>query len=131
MIRYRVIMNFADTTPDLLFHIALADDWEACGRFGEYDVATKGVPFDALGRIHLSEWEQLPQVVAAKYAAIREPLLLIALSTAALASEGDEFELSPTPGLLRELAMDSPAIIAVLPFEGDGDLPSRPVVAMH
>jgi uncharacterized protein (DUF952 family) len=67
-----------------IMHVALADDWEGCLRFGEYDVATLVTPFDDTGYIHAATAAQLPAVLDGPYAHVKMPLLLIVLDEQAL-----------------------------------------------
>lgn len=117
-------METHTTLPALLFHVAFADDWEACARFGEYGVATRGVPFDEVGAVLLCEYSDLSTVLQAHYRDVSEPLLLIAVSTRALADEGIECTLSPTPRALAELPMDSEVIAGTYALGSAHELPA-------
>lgn len=126
MTRYRVIMESVTSTPALLFHVAFADDWEACSRFGEYSVATRGVPFDEVGAIYVCEYADIHSVLKSRYSDASEPLLLASISTAALISEGIDFTLSPDPRILEELPMTDGVIAATFPIGEDLVLPNEP-----
>ncbi|MFC4223321.1 DUF952 domain-containing protein [Lysinibacter cavernae] len=106
-----------------LLHVAIADDWEACARFSEYDVATKGVPFDETGYIEACTLEQLPAVLGSKYLNVREPLLLVVIDEQALADERIDVTFDPAPRIHGVLPMESPIIVATLPLEADGPIP--------
>ncbi|WP_053386085.1 DUF952 domain-containing protein [Leucobacter japonicus] len=77
---------------DLIHHIAIADDWEMSRGFGEYEVATRGTHLDDAGFIHAATAEQVPQVLAARYADLSLPLLDIAIRLDALAAAGIDVE---------------------------------------
>lgn len=118
-------MEPAASTPTLLFHVAFADDWEACARFGEYSVATRGVPFDEVGAIYACEYSDIDSVLKRRYADASEPLLLVAISTAALVSEGINFTISPGPRILEELPMTDGVIAATFPVGEGHTFPSE------
>jgi glutathione S-transferase len=60
-----------------LFHIALAGDWRAAQRVGEYRVSTRGRSLDDVGFIHASYARQVGFVANAYYAGVDDLLLLV------------------------------------------------------
>ncbi|OQM77950.1 DUF952 domain-containing protein [Rhodococcus sp. 66b] len=86
-----------------IVHVALADDWEGCRRFGEYDVATVATSFDDIGYIHASTRTHLPAVLERPYGQVKLPLLLIVLDEQSLAAAGIDTAGAPTgaPSSLR------------------------------
>jgi uncharacterized protein (DUF952 family) len=70
------------------FHIALASDWDAATRAGEYRVSTLGRSLDEVGFIHAStSREQVLGVAAAFYADVTEPLVLLTIDVDSVGSE--------------------------------------------
>src|SRR3954471_7319265 len=68
----------------MLYHLALAADWEQARRDGEYRVSTLGTSLDQEGFIHPSWSHQVAGVAARFYAAVTEPLVLLEIDEAAL-----------------------------------------------
>lgn len=106
-----------------IMHVALADDWEGCLRFGEYDVATLVTPFDDIGYIHAATAAQLPAVLARPYAHVRMPLLLIVLDEQALTDAGIDVTWPPTdsgdraPRITSPFPMEAPIVITTIALE--------------
>lgn len=69
-------------------HIAIADDWNMSRGFGEYEVATRGVPLDAVGYIRAVAPAAVSTVVTEGFGDLSLPLLRIDLSVTALAAAG-------------------------------------------
>lgn len=112
-----------------LLHVAFSDDWEACERFGEYDVATRSTLFDDTGYLHATTAEGLPTVLRDVYGDASEPLVLAVIDEAALAAEGItvrwEAGAGPdgtaAPRIEGTLQMDRVTVPVVLPVRRDAD----------
>jgi uncharacterized protein (DUF952 family) len=64
----------------MIFHLALASDWAAAQRTGEYRVSTLGRTLEQEGFIHASaDLGQAARVAARFYRDVREPLLLLTI----------------------------------------------------
>lgn len=61
-----------------VLHVAFSDDWEACERFGEYDVATRNTLYEVAGFVHATTLSALPSVLHGPYADASIPLVLAA-----------------------------------------------------
>ncbi len=99
-----------------IFHVAIADDWEASLPFGSYEAATHGRSLDDEGFIHATTVVGIQKVLDS-YAQIRMPLLLIALEPSAL---GVEVRWDPPeqPRILGPIpCTDSNAVMSVVPLE--------------
>lgn len=70
-----------------LFHVALASDWAAAQRVGEYRISTLGKTLNDEGYIHASFARQVHGVLARFYSGVTEPLLLLAIDPARLGCE--------------------------------------------
>ena len=70
----------------LIYHLALARDWDDARRAGEYRVSTRGRTLDEVGFIHCSRTHQVAPVAAAFYAGVTG-LVLLAIDPARLTSE--------------------------------------------
>ena len=66
-------------TGRLVFHVALADDWEMSLPSGFYEAATRGRSLDDEGFIHATTADGVQHVLDSVYADVNLPLLLIAL----------------------------------------------------
>lgn len=105
-----------------LLHVAFSDDWEACERFGEYDVATRSTLLDDTGFIHATTAEGLPAVLRHVYGDASEPLVLAVIDEAALAAQGITVRWEPgagpdgtaAPRIEGALQMDGVTVPAVL-----------------
>ena len=72
----------------MIFHIALASDWEAARPTGEYRISTLGRTLDQQGFIHASfDRDQVQRVGTAHYASRQDPLVVLEIDPAALTSE--------------------------------------------
>lgn len=69
-------------------HVAIADDWSAACRLGEYEVSTRGVSLDEAGFIHAVSIDGVADVVGRVFADIRFALLLVVLDVEALRADG-------------------------------------------
>lgn len=107
-----------------LVHVAFSDDWEACERFGEYDVATRSTLLDDTGFIHAATADTLQAVLDGVYGDASEPLVLAVIDEAALADQGIEVRWEPAAGpggtaaprIEGALQMDRVTVPAVLPL---------------
>ncbi|MFE7405154.1 DUF952 domain-containing protein [Isoptericola sp. NPDC057559] len=102
-----------------LLHVAFSDDWEACGRFGEYDVATRRTLFDDAGHIHATTAGGLPAVLRDVYGDATEALVLAVIDEDALADQGipvrwEPAAGGPAPRIGAVLPMDRATVVAVL-----------------
>lgn len=114
-----------------LVHVAIEDDWEACARFGEYDVATRATMFDDTGFIHAATASQLAWALTGTYADLAIPLVLVVLDEEALAAEGvavawdpegpADGGTPPVPRLLGAIPTESAAVVARVPLERAGE----------
>ena len=61
----------------MIYHVALASDWEAALEAGEYRVSTLGRTLAQEGFLHASTASQVRGVADAVYADVQEPLILL------------------------------------------------------
>ena len=73
---------------EIACHIAIADDWGMSRKFGEYEVATRGMPWEPGGHIRACDPADVADVVATVYVDVRLPLLRIDCSVEGLARNG-------------------------------------------
>ncbi len=104
----------------VVFHLALASDWDDAQRDGEYRVSTLGRSLDEVGFIHASaSLEQVLGVASAFYANASEPLVLLTIDVDRVGSEvRDEFvgdAPEPFPHVYGPIPVAS--VIAVADFE--------------
>ena len=87
-------------SPGWLYHLALADDWQACRASGDsYRISTRGQSLDQVGFIHLSRAEQVEATAARFYGDLPAGAVqLLTLSPERLAAAGLEVRLEPAPG---------------------------------
>ncbi|MFE4835853.1 DUF952 domain-containing protein [Arthrobacter sp. NPDC056691] len=114
-----------------LLHVAITDDWEACARFGEYDVSTRGKTIDDAGFIHAATGPQLRTVLDEVFGGLKLPLLAVVVDEDALAAAGVEVrwdashrpgeEFAAVPRILGPIPMEEPIIVATFPLELQGD----------
>lgn len=106
----------------MIFHIALAPDWDAARARGEYRVSTLGRTLDAEGFVHCSEDRaQALQVASSIYANVCEPLVILAVDDARL----DDVRRESPPGSDDRFPhvygpIPVAAVASVSPFERDG-----------
>lgn len=113
-----------------LVHVAFADDWEGCKRFGEYDVSTRGTPFDSAGFIHATTASLLPSVLDDVYGDVHLPLMVVVIDEDALRDGAIDirWEAPATtrqdgqlvPRILGTVPMGAPTIAAELPIDRRG-----------
>jgi glutathione S-transferase len=102
-----------------IFHIATLADWADAQATGSYTTSTRGVTLEQEGFIHASRDDQWPAVLAAFYADIAEPLVLLEIETELLAVPVvDE---APAPGVPETFPhiygpLDPAAVVAVRPL---------------
>jgi len=70
----------------LVHHVALATDWAAAQRQGDYRVSTRGRTLEQEGFVHCSHGHQWERVRAAYYADVTEPMVLLTVETDLLTS---------------------------------------------
>lgn len=104
-----------------VLHVAFSDDWEACQRFGEYDIATRNTLYDTLGYIHATTRQGVADVLGDVFGDASEPLVLAVIDEEALADNGVSLAWEATapgrpatPRILGPLPMDARTIVAVL-----------------
>jgi len=106
-----------------LLHVAFSDDWEACGRFGEYDVATRRTLVDDTGHVHATTASGLAAVLRDVYGDATEALVLVVVDEDALAAQGIPVRWepdgtgAPSPRIGGPLPMDRDTAVAVLEIE--------------
>lgn len=96
-----------------VLHVAFSDDWEACARFGEYDVATRSTLVETTGFVHATTRDGLPAVLRDVYGDTTEPLLLAVVDEDALGEAGTPV----TWAHVRPGAPATPRIGGVLPMD--------------
>jgi glutathione S-transferase len=62
---------------NLIYHIAIASDWAAAQRDGEYTTSTRGVSLDERGFIHASTSEQVAPVANLYYKGLPDLVVLV------------------------------------------------------
>ncbi|WP_407319463.1 DUF952 domain-containing protein [Isoptericola halotolerans] len=114
-------------TTTRLLHVSFSDDWEACQRFGEYDVATRSTLYDDTGFIHATTAAGLPLVLRDVYGDASEPLVLAVLDEAALDDQEVPVRWEPgagpdgaaAPRIGGPFSMDRETVVAVLSLRRD------------
>jgi uncharacterized protein (DUF952 family) len=86
-----------DLTPPvaLIWHLALATDWEAARTDGAYSVSTRGLTLAKVGFIHCSYAHQVAGVAELFYADETAPLALLGIDAERLADAGIEVRDEP------------------------------------
>ncbi|MCK9794530.1 DUF952 domain-containing protein [Isoptericola sp. 4D.3] len=103
-----------------LLHVAFSDDWEACGRFGEYDVATRRTLVDDAGHVHATTASGLAAVLRGVYGDATEALVLVVVDEGSLETQGIPVRWEPdgtgaaSPRIGGPLPMDRETVVAVL-----------------
>ena len=79
-------------SPQWLYHLALAEDWQACRASGaSYRISTRGQILEAVGFVHLSQADQVPATAARFYGDLPPAdVLLLTLCPQRLAAAGLE-----------------------------------------
>ncbi len=71
----------------LIYHVALAGDWDAAERAGSYRISTLGRSLEDEGFIHCSYASQVAGTANTFYASVTQPLVLLSVDTDLLPSE--------------------------------------------
>jgi uncharacterized protein (DUF952 family) len=79
----------------LIWHLALASDWDAAMADGAYAVSTRGLTLEQVGFIHCSYANQVAGVATLFYADEHRPLTLLGIATQRLAQAGIEVRDEP------------------------------------
>ncbi len=100
----------------LIYHLALANQWESATAAGTYTVSTLGLELAEVGFIHCSGEEQVEGVHNGFYAGMTEPVLLLTIDTSLLTSpwQYDDVAGERFPHIYGPL--DLAAVVAVEPF---------------
>jgi len=106
----------------VIYHIALAGDWEQAVEDGQYSISTRGLTLGEVGFIHSSTAAQVAAVANAYYKGAAD-LLLLVIDTDRVGAEirwedvpGSE---APYPHIYGPLNVD--AVIQTRPFEPGPD----------
>jgi uncharacterized protein (DUF952 family) len=116
----------------VIYHIALASDWDAALAAGEYRITTLGRTLDEVGFIHTSSSAQVRGVADAYYAAVREPLVLLTIDerrlTVPLRWDAVRGAPDPYPHLYGPLDVAAVVLATPLTRGADGrlELPALP-----
>jgi uncharacterized protein (DUF952 family) len=103
-----------------LFHVAIADDWEASLPFGSYEAATHGRSLEEEGFIHATTADGVQHVLDTSYAGLDMPLLLIALDPGALGVPV-QWEPPSSPRILGAIpCTNEDAVVSVTPLSREG-----------
>jgi glutathione S-transferase len=108
--------SFAVPGDQMLFHLALVEDWEVAIHIGHYNISTRGLSLAQVGFIHLSWREQVLTTHERFYADLTDVLLLCidpSLLTAPLRADS-----SPSGELFPHLYGPLPvsSVVEVSPF---------------
>ena len=105
----------------MIYHIALATDWDAAVAAGEYRVSTIGRGLEEEGFIHASTSAQVRHVADAYYTGVQEQLLLLTIDerrlTVPLRWDAVEGSAEPFPHLYGPL--DAGAVVLATPLLRD------------
>ena len=116
----------------MIYHIALASDWQAALGAGEYRVSTLGRTLEQEGFLHASTSSQVRGVADAVYAGVQEPLILLTIDerrlTVPLQWDAVPGSAEPFPHLYGPLAVD--AVVLATPLlrdqQGRLEIPALP-----
>ena len=70
-----------------IYHLALASDWAAAQRSGDYRISTLGRTLEQEGFLHASRADQWQAVKARFYLDVPEPVVLLEIDPGRLSSE--------------------------------------------
>ncbi len=122
-------------TGQRLVHVAIADDWEACRRFGEYQLSTRGISYVEAGLIRATKPDALPSVLDLVFGDLTLPLIVAVIDEDALTAAGIDVEWEAgKPRILRPLPMDEDTVVAELAVErvdGAWPIPDLTPYAIH
>lgn len=114
----------------MIYHLALAADWDAARARGEYRVSSLGRTLEEEGFIHTSFGHQVRGVADRYYAAVSEPLVLLAVDETRLPVP---WRVDPVPGAPEGFPhvygpIPTAAVVEVTPVArvGDGTWPGLP-----
>lgn len=116
----------------MIYHIALAADWDAAVAAGDYRVSTLGRTLDDEGFLHASTSAQVRGVADAFYAGVREPLVLLTIDerrlTVPLQWDAVPGRPDPFPHLYGPLDVDAVVLATPLTRDAAGrlELPALP-----
>jgi uncharacterized protein (DUF952 family) len=116
----------------VIYHIALASDWEAALEAGEYRISTLGRTLEQEGFLHASTAAQVHGVADAVYAGVQEQLILLTIDerrlTVPLQWDAVPGSAEPFPHLYGPL--DVGAVVLATPLLRDGqdrlEIPALP-----
>jgi glutathione S-transferase len=102
----------------LVFHIALAREWEEALARGRYTTSTLGRTLEEEGFVHCAQESQVAFVRSTFYAEVEEPLVLLTVDTDLLTSP---CRLEPVPGQHEPFPhvhgpLDLAAVVRVTPL---------------
>jgi uncharacterized protein (DUF952 family) len=116
----------------VIYHIALASDWDAAVEAGEYRISTLGRSLEEEGFVHACFAEQVPGVADAVYAGVTDPLVLLTVDERRLTSP---WQVDHQPGSDQDFPhvygpIVLPAVVMATPLtrdaEGRLELPALP-----
>ena len=116
----------------MIYHIALASDWQAALQAGDYRVSTLGRTLEQEGFLHASTASQVRGVADAVYAGVQDPLMLLTIDerrvTVPLQWDAVPGAAEPFPHLYGPL--DVGAVVLATPLLRDGlgrlEIPALP-----
>ena len=79
----------------MLYHLALATDWDAARTAGEYRISTLGVTLEQEGFIHTSRLDQVRATADRFYGGVEAALILLQIDESLL---GSPWRVDPVPG---------------------------------
>lgn len=79
----------------MIWHLALATDWDQAVASGSYAVSTRGLTLEQVGFVHCSYAHQLAGVARLFYADESAPLTLLGIDPRRLAAAGIEVRAEP------------------------------------
>ena len=116
----------------MIYHLALASDWEAAVEAGEYRVSTLGRTLAQEGFVHASTSSQVRDVADTYYAGVRDQLVLLTIDERRLTVPllWDAVEGSPEPFPHLYGPLDVSAVVLATPLLRDGtgrlEIPALP-----